>query len=145
MTMLIGEYTTKIDEKNRAAVPNKFREELGSKVVISRGYEGCLILVSQENWEKLVGDAVKGPFVSGAVRDTSRFLLAGAFELELDSQGRVVIPKALSDFLGAKEEISFLGLGRWVELWSKEKWQERLVFLNDKGSEIADKLSKIEI
>ena len=143
--MLIGEYKNKVDQKNRIALPSKFREELGESVVVSRGYEGCLIIVSKKNWSVLISDSVKGPFTSGAVRDTSRFLLGGAFEVGLDSQGRFLLPKSLLDYSHIQKEGCFIGLGRWVEVWDSKLWGERLKYLYKHGSEVADKLSKIEI
>jgi len=143
--MLIGEYRNKLDAKNRTALPSKFREELGRAIVVTRGYEGCLIIVSKDNWENLVSDSVRGPFISGPVRDTSRFLLAGAFEVDLDGQGRFVVPTPLLDYAKVRDEACFLGLGRWVEVWNVSKWEERLRYLSEKGSEIANRLSRIEV
>jgi len=143
--MLIGEYKNTLDEKNRVAIPKKFREFLGDKVIVTRGYEGCLLIVSKKSWQSLIEDTVKGPFTSGALRDTTRFLLGGAFEVELDSQGRFVLPKNLSKYASLQEEACFVGLGRWVEVWDSAKWEERLKFLYNNGSDIADKLSKVEI
>lgn len=143
--MLIGEYKNKLDEKNRVALPKKFRADLGNRVILARGYEGCLLVVAKKSWQVLVESAVSGPFTSGVLRDTSRFLLGGAFEMELDSQGRFVLPKNLLEYSSIKAEACFVGLGRWVEVWDDSKWEERLKFLYQHGSEIADKLSKIEI
>jgi len=143
--MLIGEYKNKLDEKNRVALPKKFRADLGDRVIITRGYEGCLLVVSKKSWQMLIEDTVRGPFTSGVLRDTTRFLLGGAFEVELDGQGRFVLPKNLLDYASLGDEACFVGLGRWVEIWDSVKWEERLKFLYNHGSEIADKLSKIEI
>ncbi|OIP98028.1 division/cell wall cluster transcriptional repressor MraZ [candidate division WWE3 bacterium CG09_land_8_20_14_0_10_39_24] len=143
--MLIGEYRNKLDEKNRVALPKKFRAGLGDKVVVARGYEGCLIVVSQKSWKFLIEETVKGPFTSGVLRDTTRFLLGGAFEVELDGQGRFVLPKNLLNYAMLHGEACFVGLGRWVEVWDSAKWDERLKFLYTHGSEIADKLSLLEI
>ena len=93
--MIIGEYQQKLGDKNRIAFPKKFREELGNKLIMTKGYEGCLVIMSPAQSEEMVSDSVSGPFVSGVVRDTSRFLLAGASEIELDSQGRFVVPNYL--------------------------------------------------
>jgi len=143
--MLIGEYKNKLDEKNRVALPKKFRAVLGDKVIVTRGYEGCLLVVSKKSWQGLIEDTVKGPFTSGALRDTSRFLLGGAYEVEMDGQGRFVLPKNLLSYASLQNEACFVGLGKWVEIWDSAKWEERLKFLYNHGSEIADKLSKVEI
>ena len=143
--MLIGEYQNNLSDKNRVAVPKKFREELGNKLIITRGYEGCLIVVSPDKWESLIEDAASGPFVSESVRDTSRFLLGGAVEVELDKQGRFVLPASLILYSNVKSEVTFLGLGRWLEIWSSDKWETRKTYLAENSSQIAEKLSKITI
>ena len=142
--MLVGEYRNKVDSKKRVPLPKKFREVLGDKLILTRGYEGCLILVSAGLWEQLTKGVLKGPFTKGAVRDTSRFLFAGAYEISLDKQGRFVIPKNLCEYAQIEKEACFLGLGRWVEIWNVQRWNERLEFLSSKGSKIAEKLSELD-
>ena len=138
--MIIGEYQQKLGDKNRIAFPKKFREELGNKLIMTKGYEGCLVIMSPAQWEEMVSDVVSGPFVSGLVRDTSRFLFAGASEIELDSQGRFVIPTYLKEYSGIESDGIFLGLGRWVELWGDEKWQKKSHEIEGESSIVGDKL-----
>ncbi|OGC51355.1 hypothetical protein A2982_01190 [candidate division WWE3 bacterium RIFCSPLOWO2_01_FULL_39_13] len=140
--MIIGEYSQKISEKNRTAFPGKFREELGSKLVITKGYEGCLVIMSPAQWEEMVSDNVSGPFVSELIRDTRRFLLGGASEIDLDPQGRFVIPAYLKTYSGLIEEAVYVGLGTWVELWSRENWDEKRKDVESRSSVIGEKLSK---
>lgn len=142
--MIIGEYKQKIGDKNRIAFPKKFREELGNKLIITKGYEGCLLILSPAQWEELVSDSVSGPFVSGLIRDTSRFLLGSASEVELDSQGRFVIPPYLVEYSVIDNDAVFLGLGRWVEVWSDKKWHEKRVEIENNSSNIAEKLSGLK-
>jgi len=143
--MLIGEHVYKVGEKNRVALPKAFRDEIGNKIVITRGYEGCLVVVSPAQWARLIEDAASGPFVSGPVRDTSRFLLGGAAEVELDEQGRFVIPKTLADYAALGGEVCFLGLGRWIEIWDKARWDERKAYLAKEAGEIANRLAGLEV
>lgn len=143
--MIIGEFRNKLVAGNRLAFPKKFREEMGNKVIITQGYEGCLVMVDEKGWGSLINDAAKGPFVSQSVRDTTRFLLGSASELELDDQGRFVLPTNLLDYSGISEQVVFLGLGRWVELWSQQKWEERKKYIDDHSNEIGEKLSLLEI
>lgn len=143
--MLIGEHIYKVGKKGRAALPKSFREELGNKVIVTRGYEGCLIVVSPEQWAGLLADAADGPFVSESVRDTSRFLLGGAAEVELDDQGRFVIPPSLRSYAEIGKEVCFLGLGRWVEIWDKERWEKRRDYLSQEAGSIAENLAEVEV
>lgn len=143
--MLIGEFTNNVGDKKRIAVPKKFREQLGDMLIVTHGYEGCLIVVSPAQWEQLTSEAASGPFVSTSVRDTTRFLLGGASEVSLDKQGRFVLPQNLIDYAQINKEVTFLGLGRWVEIWDTKKWQERKSYLAQNSSQIAEKLSEIQV
>jgi MraZ protein len=143
--MLIGSYIQKVGPRFRVALPSKFRKILGKKIIVTRGYEGCLLVIADRNWQELLSEVAKGPFVSRAVRDTSRFLLGNAFEVELDSQGRFVIPEALREYAGVQDEAVFLGLGRWVEIWDGERWSKREKLLKEEGSELAERLAKAEL
>ena len=143
--MLIGEFRNKLADGFRVAFPKKFRSEMGEKLILAQGYEGCLIAVSPQSWDQLVLDAASGPFVSQSVRDTTRFILGSAAEVELDEQGRFVVPENLREAAGIKDEIAFLGLGRWVEVWDLSHWAEHKKYINEHGSEIAEKLSGIEL
>jgi len=143
--MLIGEYQYRVEAKNRVSLPKKFREEIGGKIVVTQGYEGCLVVVSPKQWEVLIEDAATGPFVAEEVRDTSRFLLGGAVEVELDEQGRFVLPQPLKDYAGIGQEVCFLGLGRWVEIWASQEWEKRKAYIAKHSGEIGKKLAGLEV
>lgn len=140
--LLIGEYQAKLTEKNRIALPKKFREIMGTKLIVTNGYEGCLILVTEPQFEDITADISVGKFVNNDIRDTTRFLLGGACEVDLDSQGRFVLPSNLLDYSGIKGDISFLGLKRWVEIWNKSKWDTRKESISNNAAEIAERLEK---
>lgn len=135
--MLIGQYQSRIDEKGRAVVPAKFRHQLTKISVVARWYENCLVLVSESGWlallDKLTG---KSQILTGPVRNTDRFILGSAFEIEIDAQGRFVIPKILRDYAKIGEEVTFLGLGNRVEIWDSKSWGTK----EKEVSENADKL-----
>ena len=122
--MLIGQYEGKIDVKGRSAFPKKFREVLGDKLIVTQGYENSLIIVSEENWKALLEGTEGRPFIDSATRETQRFLLGGATSVSLDGKGRFILPSYLREFGKIKENVVFLGLSRYVEIWSKEIWEE---------------------
>lgn len=146
--MIIGEFTSKITDKKRVAIPKKFREELGENLILTRGYENALVLVNKGMWERIAGEVMNGSFINKDIRDTSRFLVGSAVETSPDSQGRVVIPQSLFEhgklnLLSKGKEVVFIGLVNWVEIWSKELWQERLKYLDANSDEIAEQLSSL--
>ncbi|MCA9382387.1 division/cell wall cluster transcriptional repressor MraZ [Candidatus Dojkabacteria bacterium] len=141
--MLIGEYQSKLGEKNRVALPSRLRTDLGNNIIVTRGYENCLVIVRPDQFEALLKSINEKEFTLSEVRDTSRFLVGGAAEIELDNQGRMVLPKSLIEYANLKEDLTFIGLVRWVEIWSTDSWKERLDFLTNNSSEIAQKLEGI--
>lgn len=142
--MFLGEYHTQIGDKNRIAIPKKLRDELDGKAIITRGYERSLLLVDVARWANLIDVINKKPLLSMNVRDTKRYLLGGAIEFDYDNQGRFVLQEELIKFAKLEEDIVFLGVGEWIEVWSKEIWNNRLEVLANRAGEIADRLSETE-
>ncbi|MBI2031199.1 MAG: division/cell wall cluster transcriptional repressor MraZ [Candidatus Levybacteria bacterium] len=122
--MLIGQYEVKLGAKGRIGFPKKFREILGDKLIVTLGYENSLIVVSEENWKQLLEGTEGKPFIQSETRETQRFLLGGASNVELDSKGRFILPSYLRGFAKIEDEVIFLGLSRYVEIWDKKLWLE---------------------
>ncbi len=141
--MLIGEYKSKLGKKKRVSLPKKFRDQLGENLILTRGYEQALIVVNEKLWKTVAKEVVNGSFINKDIRDTSRFLVGGAKEIDLDPQGRFVIPETLLEHAQIKEEVVFIGLVNWIEIWDKEKWNKRLQYLKEHGEEIAQEISKM--
>jgi MraZ protein len=120
--MLLGQYDGKVGAKGRVALPKKFREVLGDKLIITLGYENSLIIVSEKGWKALLEGTEGRPFIESDTRETQRFLLGGATDVELDVKGRFIVPGYLRSFAKIKRDVVFLGLSRYVELWDKEEW-----------------------
>lgn len=140
--MLLGNYLAKLDlQKGRTSLPSKFRSILGKKIIVTLGFENTLMIIGLNSWEKVVGGIVNQPFVAGAARDTDRFLLGSAFEAELDSQGRFIIPQTLRTQTKLTEDIFFVGVGNRVEVWSKEAWERHQEYLATNIETITQKLN----
>lgn len=143
--MLIGNYLAKFDiKKGRTALPKKFRQLLGRKIIITAGLENTLMIISQNSWEKVVGGIINKPFISGPARETDRFLLGSAFEVELDSQGRFIIPQTLRLYAGLSRDIVFVGVGNRVEIWSQKAWKKHQEYLDKNIERIAQQLDESE-
>jgi MraZ protein len=138
--MLLGEVVYKVGQKHRLALPKKFRQQLGQQLIMTRGFEGCLVIASSDQWKNLITSIESGSFLDINARESARFLLGGANEVELDSQGRFIVPSALYDHAALTEEVVFVGLGRWLEVWDKNRWVEQLARLATEGPMIAQKL-----
>ncbi|OGZ26848.1 MAG: cell division/cell wall cluster transcriptional repressor MraZ [Candidatus Nealsonbacteria bacterium RIFOXYB1_FULL_40_15] len=121
--MFIGEYNHSIDEKKRLSLPAKFRKELGGKVIVTRGFDNCLVVYSKGKWGQVMEEMKKISSNRAEGRMFSRFILGGAAEVELDKLGRVLIPDYLKQYAGLKKEIVVCGLSDKLEIWDSEKWQ----------------------
>ncbi len=141
--MLLGQYKVKISPKGRVAFPKKFREVLGDKLVVTVGYEHSLMVVSGAEWKSLVEATEGKPFILNSARDTNRFLLGEASEIDLDDQGRCVLPSYLREHAKINDEVIFLGLNKFVEIWDKKNWEEYQKNLNENIGSIAKELGSV--
>ncbi|PIQ70192.1 division/cell wall cluster transcriptional repressor MraZ [Candidatus Shapirobacteria bacterium CG03_land_8_20_14_0_80_40_19] len=141
--MLIGQYRTKVSPKGRLAFPKRFREVLGDNLVVTVGYENSLMVVSAKNYKSLVESTEGKPVILNSARDTARFLLGEATEIDLDEQGRCVLPSYLRAHARIGEEAIFLGLNKYVEIWDKQVWDEYQKYLKENINKIAEKLSNV--
>ena len=141
--MFIGQYFGNLGEKRRIAVPKKFRIALGEKMIVARWYEKCLVLLPEGSWSalltKVFGDTKN---ITQSIRDTERFLLSSAYELDPDDQGRVILPDILCEYASLTDEVVFLGLSDRVEIWNKTDWQTREAYVSEKASELLDNLAQ---
>jgi MraZ protein len=120
--MFIGEYNHSIDEKKRLSLPAKFRKELGNKVIVTRGFDNCLVVYSQKKWETVMEELKKISSNRAEGRMFSRFILGGAVEVALDKLGRALIPDYLKEYAGLKKDTIVCGLSDKLEIWDVEKW-----------------------
>ena len=138
--MLIGEYEAKLTDKNRIAIPKKIRDEFSEGLILSRGYEGCLILLDIKRWGDFENTINKGSILSLSIRDTKRFIFGGAYELELDLQGRFVLPNNLKDYAQINSDIIFVAIRDWVEVWAIDVWAKKFNDLKGKAGDIAEQI-----
>ncbi len=120
--MFLGEFEHTIDNKGRLTIPAKFRDELESGVVVTRGLDGCLWAYSRSEWEKLADKIASMPTTNSAARNFARFMFSGAFDSIPDRQGRVLIPQNLRDYATIQNETVITGVMNRVEIWNPAKW-----------------------
>ena len=122
--MLYGGYQHNIDKKGRVFIPSKLREELGNEFIICRGISGkrCLCVYSLEQWDKLVEKI--GTLPSTKSSGVKRFLFDGAFNVEFDTQGRILIPAVLREYANLETNAHIIGMDTNLEIWNNELWEE---------------------
>lgn len=121
--MLSGQVEGRLTRKFQCAFPKNFREDLGSVLIVTKSIDECLLVVSEANWETLLEGTKGQPFLDKATRELQRYLFGNATTVRLDIQGRFILPAYLREYAGISQEVVFLGVQRYVEIWSKEKWQ----------------------
>ena len=132
--MLMGEYRNNIDVKGRVVIPSKFREELGDKIILTRGLDGSLFIYSISMWNSLTEKLKTLSFTEKESRNFTRFLLSGAVTLEFDKQGRVIVPSYLKDYADLEKEVVLVGVLNRVEFWSRDNWNK---FMDDNFKDLS--------
>ena len=143
--MLLGEYQHNLDNKGRIAIPAKFKEKLAPGAIITRGIDNCLFVFASKEWEKLAEKLVALPLAQANARAFARLMLAGAMDVVLDNQGRILVPDYLREYAGFKKQVVVAGLYNRVEMWDAEKWQEYKKKTESASEEIAEKLGELGI
>ena len=140
--MFMGEYSHTIDAKSRLIIPSKFREILGDVFVVTKGLDGCLFVFDNTEWTAFEEKLQKLPSLTNPdVRKFVRFFMAGAITVEVDKQGRILIPTGLKDFAALEKDAVLIGVGSRVEIWSKERYESTVSY--DDMEEIAMHLSEL--
>ncbi len=123
IVMFMSEYNHTVDAKGRLIIPSKFREVLGEEFVISKGMDGCLFVYANDDWAAFEQKLTSLPMTNKEARKFARFFLAGAAQVELDKQGRILLPAALREFAELDKDVVLVGVGSRIEIWSKEKYE----------------------
>jgi len=145
MNMLMGEYHHNIDEKKRIIIPSKFRDDLGDKIIVTRGLEGCLFAYSEKEWSQIVSKLKSLPFTKKDARSFVRFFLSGATECEFDKQGRITIATSLAQYAFLIKECVIIGVNDRLEIWDEGTWNKFMLDNNDSLSDIAEHLFEVNL
>lgn len=141
--MFTGEFRHAIDGKGRVAVPARFRAELAPGAHVTRWIDNCVAIFPNLAWQQLAERVSDLRFADAGARAFSRFLFSGAFDVELDGQGRVVLPASLRQFAGLKSEAVVVGAAGHIELWEPGRWDA--VSAEMSSDEFAERISNLGI
>jgi len=143
--MLLGEFQHNLDSKGRIAMPAKFRQKLTGGAIITRGLDHCLFVFASKEWEILAQKLIALPLAQANSRAFVRLMLAGATDVELDKQGRILIPDYLREYAGLKKQAIVAGLYNRIEIWDSEAWRGYKTKTEASSDEIAEKLGELGI
>lgn len=131
--MFLGEYEHALDVKGRLAVPAKFRGHLEPGAVLSKGMGRCLSIYTMVRWEEKSVALVDGK-TDEELRDFERRIYPSANEVELDGQGRLVLPAKLREYASLKSEVTVVGVRDHIEIWDRVNWREYQQRLDAEGN-----------
>jgi len=141
--MFIGEYAHNLDDKGRLAIPIKFRQDFSKGAIVTRGLDNCLFLYTKDEWQKLADKLATLPISKANTRAFSRLMLAGAMDVDLDKQGRVILPEYLRSFASIKKKTVVAGLYSRLEIWDQTKWESYKKGTEKDSGKIAEALAEI--
>jgi len=139
--MLLGEHEHALDEKNRLTLPARLREQLGERLVVTHGLDGCLYLYAAAEWEKLADRVGSLDPLSAQARTMQRFFFASAVDVGLDKQGRFVIPTNLLESAGIAREVTVTGIYDHLEIWDRATWREQRQTVEGSAEDVAERLA----
>jgi len=143
--MFIGEYNHNLDDKGRLAVPVKFRDDLKKGAVVTKGLDGCLFLYTMSEWKNLAEKLSKLPISQSNTRAFARLMLAGAMDVQIDKQGRIVLPDYLRKYAVLKKKIIINGLYNRLEIWDESGWEKYKKITEKDSGNIAEKLGELGV
>lgn len=133
--MYLGSHAINMDAKGRLAIPARVRDSLledcgGRLVVTAHTEERCLLVYPEPQWREILPKIEALPSFNKVARRAQRLLIGYACELQVDANGRVLIPPTLREYAGLEKKLMLVGQGRKLELWSEDRWMS---WLDDEG------------
>ncbi|MBI5651705.1 MAG: division/cell wall cluster transcriptional repressor MraZ [Chloroflexi bacterium] len=141
--MFLGSNSHSIDEKGRLTLPAKWRAELASGVVVTRGLDDCLFVFPQIKFEKIATEIDDAGIEMSDARAWARYLAGKAELLEVDKQGRILIPDDLRKFAHLNGQVVVLGVVSRIEIWNPEKFNENNQAIESNASVVAERMGQV--
>lgn len=150
--MFRGVINLNLDAKGRLQVPAKHRDRLretaAGRLVVTLDPQGhCLWLYPEDEWFEVERKLMKLPSVKGAAAGLRRLVLGSAHDVEMDSQGRILLPLDLREKSGLEKKISIVGQGNKFEIWDEAQWTESrdnwIDQARDETSEMSEELQNL--
>ena len=140
--MFFGEYEYTIDQKGRVTIPPRFRDAFKGGLVLSRGYDKCIMVYPAPEWEKRAEELARLLVTRSKARRLNRATFSSAFSLDLDPQGRVLLPTPLRDYADIVNEVVIAGVRSCLEIWSKEAWALEKKLMDEQVWQIAESIEE---
>lgn len=123
--VFFGEYLVSFTAPGRVVIPKKIRELIkGDSFIVTKGFDNCLAGYDKADWESRSKELMSVSLLDKTEISKRRLLFSSTQLIEVDGQGRFVIPKNLLQFAELKDKVLIIGVGDHFELWSPEKWSD---------------------
>lgn len=147
--MFLGSHAINMDSKGRFAVPTRVRETLTSQcdgrlVITAHNEERCLLVYPEPQWQELLPRIEALPNLNKAASRLQRLLIGYACPMEMDANGRLLLPQTLRDYAGAEKKLMLVGQGKKLELWSEARWNEWLE-ASEKEQDLSDEMLSLSL
>ena len=139
-SMFLGTHEPLLDEKGRLILPAKFRDELASGLVVTKGQEHCLYGFPAAEFAELTESMRQAPVTAKGARDYMRVMFAGAHDEIPDKQGRITIPAQLRSYAGLSRECVVIGANTRIEIWDRAAWTTYLNSQEQGFAEISEEV-----
>ena len=145
-SFLTGEFRHTLDDRSRVAVPVRFRTRLAQGATLARWLDKCLGLFPHDEWEELAAKLRGLPLTNPNAREFARFMSSGAVDVELDKQGRILVPGYLREYAGLSEgEVIVVGALNRLEIWAPAAWLPYRSKIEDEPEALAEHLAGLGI
>lgn len=141
--MFLGQFEHTIDDKSRLTLPARFRDALTAGAVLTRGLDACLDVFPRDDWNRMVEARLSplDPFTREA-RELKRFFFTAAADVELDKQGRVLVPPALITSAKLGREVVVAGIYDHLEIWDRQAWRDHQAAVEGSADHVAERLAE---
>ncbi len=145
-SFLTGEFRHALDDRGRVAIPSRFRARLAEGATLARWLDRCLVVFPAEEWNVLAEKLRALPMTNPNAREFARFMSSGAVDVELDRQGRLLVPSYLREYAALTEgEVVVVGALNRLEIWAPSAWQPYRTRIEDAPEELAAQLAELGI
>lgn len=141
--MFLGSNNHSIDDKGRLTLPAKWRAELASGVVVTRGLDDCLFVFPQSKFESIAAEIDQAGIEFADARAWARYIAGMAEQIEVDKQGRILIPDNLRGFANLNGEVVVLGVVSRIEIWNPTKFKENNTTIESNAPVVAERMGQI--
>lgn len=141
--MFMGEFEHSIDNKGRLIIPAKFRNQVGSTCVVTRGMDHSLSVYTMEEWDKVKQRLAQLPSTKGNARKFVRFIFSAATECEFDKQGRINIPQNLLTHAEIDRKCAIIGVSSHFEIWDADNWSTYQADAAEDFDDIAEEIGDL--